>query len=230
MILEAQPEGPYRLCGYCIGGIVAFEIARMLIAAGKDVEMVFMIDPPTINARKSSAMAFFGHEACTAVPRRCRRSRDGVDMVSMRGCSEILQCVVTRQWAAIRKIVRTGGDLRSNHEIDTALALGALPSARNVEPSPLGRFADPGSVDLCRRYVELSSEAPCRSGRLPLGGLRNGSWRRITPDIEGFKLPGTHYHLDFPRNCRCVEYTSRCRGLTIFQGTDGAISPSHNGL
>ena len=47
LILEAQPEGPYRLCGYCIGGIVAFETARLLVAAGKDVEMVFMIDPPT---------------------------------------------------------------------------------------------------------------------------------------------------------------------------------------
>ena len=53
LIMEAQPEGPYRLCGYCLGGIVAFEVARLLLAAGKEVEMVFMIDPPTINARKS---------------------------------------------------------------------------------------------------------------------------------------------------------------------------------
>ena len=53
LILEAQPEGPYRLCGYCIGGIVAFEAARLLLAAGKEVDMVFMINSPTINARKS---------------------------------------------------------------------------------------------------------------------------------------------------------------------------------
>ena len=53
LILEAQPEGPYRLCGYCVGGMVAFEAARLLLAAGKEVEMVFMIDAPTINARKS---------------------------------------------------------------------------------------------------------------------------------------------------------------------------------
>ena len=53
LILEAQPEGPYRLCGYCVGGMVAFEAARLLLAAGKEVDMVFMIDAPTINARKS---------------------------------------------------------------------------------------------------------------------------------------------------------------------------------
>ena len=29
-ILEAQPTGPYRVAGHCVGGIVAFETARLL--------------------------------------------------------------------------------------------------------------------------------------------------------------------------------------------------------
>ena len=45
LIVDAQPKGPYRLCGYCNGGIVAFEVARILISAGEKVEMVGMIDP-----------------------------------------------------------------------------------------------------------------------------------------------------------------------------------------
>lgn len=53
LVLNAQPKGPYRLCGYCLGGIVAFEVARLLIAAGETVEMVGMIDSPTVNARRS---------------------------------------------------------------------------------------------------------------------------------------------------------------------------------
>ena len=56
LIMNAQPQGPYRLAGWCIGGLVAFEAARLLIAAGKKVEMVAMIDPPTINARRSVQM------------------------------------------------------------------------------------------------------------------------------------------------------------------------------
>jgi acyl-CoA synthetase (AMP-forming)/AMP-acid ligase II/thioesterase domain-containing protein/acyl carrier protein len=51
-ILNAQPKGPYRLYGYCIGGLVAFEAARLLIAAGEKVEFVGMIDTPTISARR----------------------------------------------------------------------------------------------------------------------------------------------------------------------------------
>jgi oxalate---CoA ligase len=52
-IMNAQPEGPYRLAGWCIGGLVAFEAARMLLAAGKQVEMVIIIDAPVVNARRS---------------------------------------------------------------------------------------------------------------------------------------------------------------------------------
>jgi acyl-CoA synthetase (AMP-forming)/AMP-acid ligase II/thioesterase domain-containing protein len=51
-IINEQPKGPYRLGGYCVGGIVAFEVARLLVAAGKEVEMVAIIDPPTANARR----------------------------------------------------------------------------------------------------------------------------------------------------------------------------------
>jgi thioesterase domain-containing protein len=53
LVRNAQPRGPYRLCGYCVGGAVAFEVARLLIAAGEKVEMVGMIDTPTVNARRS---------------------------------------------------------------------------------------------------------------------------------------------------------------------------------
>lgn len=53
LLLNAQPKGPYRLAGYCLGGLIAFEMARLLIAAGEKVEMVGMIDSPTVSARPS---------------------------------------------------------------------------------------------------------------------------------------------------------------------------------
>ena len=52
LILNAQPKGPYRLYGYCFGGLVAFEVARLLMAKGENVEMVGMIDTPTTSARR----------------------------------------------------------------------------------------------------------------------------------------------------------------------------------
>jgi len=47
-ILEAQPTGPYRLAGHCVGGIVALETARLLMKLNHQVETVVMIDSPVM--------------------------------------------------------------------------------------------------------------------------------------------------------------------------------------
>ncbi len=43
-ILQKQPSGPYNLAGYCMGGKVAFEIARILEARGHRVELLALLD------------------------------------------------------------------------------------------------------------------------------------------------------------------------------------------
>lgn len=40
-----QPEGPYRLGGYCGAGFIIFEMAQQLHAAGQHVEKLVMIEP-----------------------------------------------------------------------------------------------------------------------------------------------------------------------------------------
>ncbi|HEV7667185.1 MAG TPA: amino acid adenylation domain-containing protein [Thermoanaerobaculia bacterium] len=40
----AQPEGPYRLGGWSMGGVVAYEIARQLVAHGEEVEQLALLD------------------------------------------------------------------------------------------------------------------------------------------------------------------------------------------
>jgi thioesterase domain-containing protein len=42
-LLEAQPRGPYLLGGNCNGGLVAFEMARRLVAAGDRVDLLVVI-------------------------------------------------------------------------------------------------------------------------------------------------------------------------------------------
>lgn len=39
-----QPSGPYALVGYSFGGLVAFEIAQQLIAAGEKIELLCLLD------------------------------------------------------------------------------------------------------------------------------------------------------------------------------------------
>jgi amino acid adenylation domain-containing protein len=41
---EAQPAGPYALLGWSLGGLLAFEMARQLTAAGETVEPLLLLD------------------------------------------------------------------------------------------------------------------------------------------------------------------------------------------
>ncbi|MDC9583236.1 thioesterase domain-containing protein, partial [Xenorhabdus sp. PR6a] len=43
-MLHLQPVGPYRIAGWSSGGLIAYEIAYQLIAAGKKVDFIGLID------------------------------------------------------------------------------------------------------------------------------------------------------------------------------------------
>jgi amino acid adenylation domain-containing protein len=45
-ILATQPKGPYVIGGYCLGAIVAYEIASQLRDAGHEVSLLVLLDPP----------------------------------------------------------------------------------------------------------------------------------------------------------------------------------------
>ena len=45
-IRAAQPDGPYRLGGWSMGGVIAFEITRRLEQAGADVALLVLLDAP----------------------------------------------------------------------------------------------------------------------------------------------------------------------------------------
>jgi len=43
-VREQQPHGPYQLLGFCFGGILAYEAAQQLRAAGEEVTLLVMLD------------------------------------------------------------------------------------------------------------------------------------------------------------------------------------------
>ncbi|MEO6220583.1 MAG: amino acid adenylation domain-containing protein, partial [Ginsengibacter sp.] len=59
-IMTKNPEGPYALSGHCVGGIIAFEMAKQLEARGKKVHMLIMFDT-IIRKREKRAPANFNN-------------------------------------------------------------------------------------------------------------------------------------------------------------------------
>ncbi|GAC1584584.1 MAG: hypothetical protein NVS3B28_05990 [Candidatus Velthaea sp.] len=50
-IRHTQPNGPYRLSGFCFGGLVAYEVARILNAEGEDVDRLVIINASVLSHR-----------------------------------------------------------------------------------------------------------------------------------------------------------------------------------
>ena len=52
-IRQFQPVGPYYLGGFCFGGMVVYEMARLLQEAGQDVALLALIEPSALGNRKA---------------------------------------------------------------------------------------------------------------------------------------------------------------------------------
>ncbi len=53
-IRAVQPSGPYRLGGFCVSGLVAYEVARLLEAEGESVERLVLVNASPMPARRVS--------------------------------------------------------------------------------------------------------------------------------------------------------------------------------
>jgi thioesterase domain-containing protein/acyl carrier protein len=170
LILDAQPEGPYRLCGQCIQGLIAFEVARLLLTAGKKVELVIMLDTPNVNASRSLQLLFStmrraqplaGHileHATVWTWHQCARLR------------QFLNLPLAKRWAVIRQKIRKAGDVEEPMDEWLAKWAALLP---NYSPKPLAVQAIYFSADY--------------DGK---------DWQRLSPDLEIIKTPGAHTDLD----------------------------------
>ena len=59
-VRAVQPNGPYLLCGFSLGGMIAYEMAVRLTAAGETVQMVGLFDPtpPDVGKRGLALRAY----------------------------------------------------------------------------------------------------------------------------------------------------------------------------
>ncbi|MCH0538342.1 amino acid adenylation domain-containing protein [Streptomyces sp. MUM 203J] len=72
-IRKIQPEGPYYLGGWCMGGMVSYEMARQLQAAGEQVGMLTIVSasiddpvpPRYVTSESAAILGAFGHKLPT---------------------------------------------------------------------------------------------------------------------------------------------------------------------
>lgn len=86
-ILEKYPKGPYNLIGLCFGGVVAFEVARLLEVRGAQVSLVTVMDialHPALHLNWSKRIAGLARRALTNPRVELRRVADWIAEVAGR--------------------------------------------------------------------------------------------------------------------------------------------------
>jgi len=201
LILGAQPRGPFVLGGHCNGALVAFEAARMLVAAGHRVDLVVMIDPLIISVRPSVQLLLFALDLTNGLRgvaddlRWRSRQHAWRKLVSLdarlrkssvkcrRGVSRFWNMTWPERWDVIAR--RCGIEDRP-----------AKPSADSLEMEPAMAWDFPIEIrQAYDRALSVYRPSPLAVPVLYFALRYSGrGWRRISPEIELIEHPGGDHH------------------------------------
>ena len=182
-----QPHGPYRLAGNCNGGLLAFEMARRLVASGETVERLIVIRTSAANARFSGIRARVeaaGHRlgmSAEAQRAAVRRLRQFATAWAQRGAGRRAALVLDKL-AKLARLVAT------RRRPEASLPVAKPVTRRDVLIDTFMTAADD--------YVPLSYAGPltvlwpAQEPEPAADALR--AWRRVSPRAEIEVIPGDH--------------------------------------
>ncbi|HYU34239.1 MAG TPA: thioesterase domain-containing protein, partial [Thermoanaerobaculia bacterium] len=177
-VRAAQPEGPYALGGWSLGGVVAFEMARQLEARGETVERVVLIDSfaPGATAEEplsgGALVASFTHDLARLLG------------LGLAGAPAGLAGLETD--AALRRLC------------EQAQGMGILPPGMELADLEQRFSTFAANHRAMARYRGGPANAPLlliRAGE-PASGEPDRGWSRLSGNpVEVDEIPGDHYAL-----------------------------------
>ncbi len=181
-IRAAWPTGPYLIAGWSAGGVVAFEVARQLRAAGGDVVMVALLE--------ASPPEFYRQSWTRLLESLSRRSRFHAGRVVRLTWPEMLPYVTAR----VRTLLRALGSSAWRHLYRASRQLGVDPRARFQSREQAVLFAlstyhpEPYAGPVL--FFRSADRLACFGGTLDFG------WGKfVQGGIESYVVPGDHISL-----------------------------------
>jgi thioesterase domain-containing protein len=168
-ILETQPKGPFFVIGLCFGGLVAFEIARLLAARGETVAFLGLLDPPLPGLRDRPITLARVRTFASRIARGGRRGW----AESLRNFSGRLRWKASAHWNAL--LASGLPVLASASRLDrTSLNVHAAMQYRPAAfPGPLTVFVTDAGGASYNRYAE-------------------GEWAKLGTNLDLIEVRGNH--------------------------------------
>ena len=164
MIIEEQPEGPYRIGGFCNGAMVAYETARRLQDAGRKVDLLILVDSPSVSF----------HPGVRALL-EFLRPLAGADAPVWRWLARMEKCASVPKgeklhWAA-HGLARLWAE-----KVGVAASSEVVPLSRRAEV--MARYR-PQPMQVRAVYYA--------------GDYLGSGWGRLLPELKTVAIPGGHY-------------------------------------
>jgi len=178
-----QPHGPYALAGYSYGGMMAYEVACLLTAAGETVDLLAIIDT---GPGSRGLQPQFG-DGCRKLSRIVANLPSWVRDEFRQFSARRLASSAARKLRWVYRHLASGG--RAPRELDDVFDAGQVPSQnlelmrtvfaafRDYEPKPYA-----GKLTLLR----------ARIGPLLSGSSRDLGWGRLVDTLEIRQINGNH--------------------------------------
>ncbi|WP_370418226.1 amino acid adenylation domain-containing protein [Streptomyces sp. QH1-20] len=190
-ITERFPDGPYRLGGWSMGGVLALEISALLTEAGRNVELIALVDllePP-------------GQAAPGG-----RAPEDVDDAALLAWFARDLAGLAGHRWDPDPGLFRTADGTASVEALhDHACRAGVLPG--DITPETLKRIVERFSRNSRALMRHQPRNHPDFAGRTLLCRAKDGGATRETTAAWAALLPGDHRITEVPGD----HYTAMAR-------------------
>jgi acyl transferase domain-containing protein/thioesterase domain-containing protein len=186
-LLAADPRGPYVLGGWSAGSVIAFEMARQLNAAGKEVELIVALDggPYNTGATTRPWSPAYYWKLLRNLPLWIAD-----DLLKDRSAKKLLRRVWNKGLSAARRL--QGGSRRLEADVSSFLDISDY-SARDID------FMNQ-LFGALRRYVPAwygGRVVVYQARTEPLHHLFeiDRAWRSVSAGVDVVRVPGTHLSL-----------------------------------
>jgi acetoacetyl-CoA synthetase len=179
LIRENQPQGPYRLAGHSFGGLLAFEMARLLSEQGQEVDWLGIIDAE-LDVGAHTPLRRWGHRL--AIPFHYARAALRRPRAALKALLRVVPNLLRRGFSRLQRDAALAESeatwMEGASEAHQRLATHFLELAAAYRPRPY-----PGSMTYflptVRRFHLFADPLPV--------------WRRVTGgEIEIERVPGPH--------------------------------------
>jgi thioesterase domain-containing protein len=171
------PAGPIRIAGYSVAGLVAYEAARALTAAGRDVLDVVIIG---VGAERVSFAGFSAALLRVGLSARMRDALLRVVMGTALRAERFVRTTPDERWARIGRVLRRKGSNAAANALDAIEQSDAYADYLRTHQTYIpGRFGG-------RVAILWPDEQPVENGEL------ERDWRRAAPRARVIPVPGTH--------------------------------------